>query len=52
MIIFTSLLVASQISRFNHNMVLTGSKEMVTDLAFILVIFMRHARKSIIILLI
>ena len=32
---FPSLLVASQISRSNHNMVLTGSKQMVLDLAYI-----------------
>ena len=47
-----SLRVAPEISRSNHSMVLTGSKQMVFDLAYIGYFHVRHTRKSIMILLI
>ena len=41
---FPSLLVASQISRSNHSMILTGSKQMVFDLAYIGYFYASHTQ--------
>ena len=41
---FPSLLVASQISRSNHTMVLTGSKEIVFDLTYIGYLLASHTQ--------